>query len=222
MHVCGEENAMPSAPGMALGGMSGGTLLSPSESAGGAGSLKKRKSFDFNLVSEKMKRCRIAVSPGELRLRRDLEEFAALQAAGAAEGQGLRVMRMMDPLVVQVHFDPPGQPPGAPPTQPPAPLGSPHAGSPTPAACPGLFTVKVPRFYPHQPPVAIALDAALHGRVPCVGAGGQVLHPLLQKDWSSVMTFKEVLQALRCVHDMCAGGRPPPPPRGFAGMHVCS
>lgn len=213
MHVCDEG---------ATGGGGGGPLAD----------LRKRKSFDFNLVSEKMKRCRIAGIPGEIRLRKDLSECGDLSDVSYLDN--IRILTTADPLVVQVQFE----------ARAPPPSHHHQAGTAKPPR-PSFFTIKVPKFYPHEPPVVTVPDASFHGRVPFVSHEGKVTHPLLLPgSWRALGCLKDVVTALAGIrqceseqHLIAAMQQDQPPPAvtqhhaagtsanaqggGYMGMHVC-
>jgi hypothetical protein len=174
----------------------------------------KRKSFDINVASEKMKRCRIAVSPGELRLRKDLEQCHDLEDARLADS--LRFIRTPDPLTVNILFESPAPSLGM---GGAAPLRAGPSGAMMGLGRPNAFSIKVPRFYPHSPPLVTVPDPKFHGRLPFVGEDGRVTHPLVNQDWNVIMTLRDVVGALRLIRAW--DGKEPARLDSDASMHVC-
>lgn len=145
---------------------------------GGDEPRQKRKTLDFEMVSEKMKRCRIAGIPGEIRLRKDIRECADLGDVSFLDN--VRLLQTADPLIVNVRFEARASP----------------CLAPVRPSRPSFFSVRVPKFYPHEPPVVSVPDVAFHGRVPFVGIDGKVTHPLLGRNWCAIGCMKDVIKAL--------------------------
>lgn len=136
---------------------------------------RKRKSLDFTIVDEKMKRCRIAVSPGEIRLRRDMEDCRDMSDVLGVGGGQMRISRTPDPLVVHLHFRFPNDN----------------------VIAPMNFQLKVPRYYPHSAPEILVSDSQFHGHFPYVRPNGCIHHPALHRHWDATKTLKDVI---RCIY----------------------
>ncbi|CAM9482800.1 unnamed protein product [Ectocarpus sp. 4 AP-2014] len=152
-----------------------------------------------------VKKCRVSSTPGELRLKRDLVECDLLLQEGVARFD----KAAGNPLKCQLTFlcsieGGVGGDPG----QDVAPSG---AAGDTPAAAgerrvPTTFSVVVPKFYPHDPPLVYA-DRCFSRTCSFVRKDGMLQVPFLTTGvWSSVstMTFvaRTLLQGLR---DFVAG-----------------
>ena len=95
----------------------------------------KRKSDNDKVsacLSEQIKRCRISVTPGELRLRKDISAITNLRG---------------------VEFDYPNSP---------SSLIIRFTSTDLSSLCPKSFHVTVPRFYPHDLPIVKCLDSGFH------------------------------------------------------------
>ncbi|CAM9533820.1 unnamed protein product [Ectocarpus fasciculatus] len=152
-----------------------------------------------------VKKCRVSSTPGELRLKRDLVECDLLLQEGVA-----RFDKMAgNPLKCQLTFLCPiegGM--GGNPGQGAAPSS---AAGDTPAIAaerrvPTTFSVVVPKFYPHDPPLVYA-ERCFSRTCSFVGEDGMLQLPFLTTGvWSSVSTMafvaRTLLQGLR---DFVAG-----------------
>mmetsp|Transcript_7423 Transcript_7423/g.9248 ORF Transcript_7423/g.9248 Transcript_7423/m.9248 type:complete len:304 (-) Transcript_7423:150-1061(-) len=133
---------------------------------------KRKLVNEDDLVSEELnKKCRITVSPGELRLEHDWEHCAELIESGLVTF----VRNIRNPLNFQFFFPD---------------LRKSGLSLPT------TFSIQIPRFYPHQPPI-IFCDRSFSAQCPFVDSNGQIKNPFFQEEWNSISTLKDVVIAVR-------------------------
>eukprot|EP00617_Octactis_speculum_P019612 CAMPEP_0185752282 /NCGR_PEP_ID=MMETSP1174-20130828/11091_1 /TAXON_ID=35687 /ORGANISM="Dictyocha speculum, Strain CCMP1381" /LENGTH=197 /DNA_ID=CAMNT_0028429675 /DNA_START=27 /DNA_END=620 /DNA_ORIENTATION=- len=113
------------------------------------------------------------MAPGELRLRHDLKD-ARFMALCVTHGIQVTVLHTH----VQIHVSSPG---------------SDREGS-----YPDLFTVRVPHYYPHEPPLVFAgmrwHSDDLWRQI--VAWDGRVVLQSLTQDWNATRTFEDVVKIL--------------------------
>ncbi|CAM9628946.1 unnamed protein product [Chrysoparadoxa australica] len=138
--------------------------------------LKRTRSPDFTEVVEAVKKCRITVYPGELRMRRDVADCEA------SEERVRFVKDKRDRLRFGMSLD----------------LGlAGHENQVVLSEIPLKFTVQTPRFYPHAPP-AICCNVRYHTTCPqFVDADGMVRAAILGPSWRSVHTLRDVVGVIR-------------------------
>ncbi|CAM9756049.1 unnamed protein product [Pylaiella littoralis] len=156
---------------------------------------------------DQVKKCRVSSTPGELRLKRDLVDCDLLRRQGIARFD----KTAGDPLKCQLTFlcpigalgvSPPPQVVAAAAGARVASGGVSAAGS---VACssssssrgvPTTFSVIVPKFYPHEPPLLYA-ERCFSRTCSFVGEDGLLDLPFLSRGvWSSVSTMALVTEAL--------------------------
>ncbi|CAM9343654.1 unnamed protein product, partial [Discosporangium mesarthrocarpum] len=161
-------------------------------------------SDDESLV-ERVKKCRVSLTPGELRLKKDLVECKRLEEEGIA-----RIDRTVgNPLKCTLTFLRPLGDPGAPPVAErieggaSAVHGDPRAGPRAGVGVgggvsriPTVFTVLVPKYYPHDPP-SVYTNSTYSCSCPFVGSDGMVDFPfVLRGHWTSIQTMLMLVETL--------------------------
>jgi len=137
-----------------------------------AEALKRKSGSDDDAVSEELnKKCRITVTPGELRLAHDWDHCKEL----VDQGMVTFLRNPRTPLRFQFYFP-----------------DLRKAG----LSLPNIFNIQIPRFYPHQPPI-IFCDCSFYQQCAFVGSDGRVIDPLLNQNWSSILTLQDVITTMR-------------------------
>uniref|UniRef100_A0A7S2RRB3 UEV domain-containing protein n=1 Tax=Rhizochromulina marina TaxID=1034831 RepID=A0A7S2RRB3_9STRA len=131
---------------------------------------------------EHFKRFRITVAPGELRLKHDMQEDA-LQQLCAAHSLDVQI-RGRNPLIVRVDASVLVR------QLQPSAERQPHA--------PQVFTIEIPRFYPHEAPLVYVDPMWSHHELwgQLIETSGKVTHPAWLAEWNATSSFVAVLTAV--------------------------
>mmetsp|Transcript_72622 Transcript_72622/g.142213 ORF Transcript_72622/g.142213 Transcript_72622/m.142213 type:complete len:351 (+) Transcript_72622:180-1232(+) len=143
--------------------------------------------------SEAMKKIRVSVHPGEIRLKRDLDE-SQFKKISDLHNITWRIVGHQ-PIVIQIHIGvlfPKQDFQGC---NALAKLETEHF--------PKEFTFVVPRFYPHDAPLVYLMESPTSWalRQPWAEAldkrytDGRLFHPLLMKDWSATWGFTQAVHS---------------------------
>lgn len=72
---------------------------------------------------------------------------------------------------------------------------------------PRRFSVKISKYYPHCRPVVTCLDNNFQSN--CITSNGEVLHPILQENWSALCSLKTVIVVLDNMRTQLVFNQPP-------------
>jgi ubiquitin-protein ligase len=118
---------------------------------------------------EQTKKLRITVSAGEIRLKKDVAEFLAL------ESEDVAIIPTDNPLVITVRY----------------------RESCDGVRLPNVFQITVQKFYPHDRPGVRCLDSGFQSAE--IGDDGYVNHPNLQVNWNPICTLLDILSVIDSV-----------------------
>eukprot|EP01038_Epipyxis_sp_PR26KG_P008438 gene8438-11415_t len=117
---------------------------------------------------EKIKRCRITNTPGELRLQKDVQEL---------NEDGVNIKFSVNPASIIITFD--------------------KSGEEDDFYLPSSFSVEVPKYYPHSAPQIKCLDNQIYQTSSYINVNGDVIHIGLNQNWNALCSLRNVVEILK-------------------------
>lgn len=116
-------------------------------------------------LTEQIKKVRITTTPGDLRLQKDILDIQKI------EHLGIRIQESPEKSCIILTF------------------------TDMPPSCPHSYHIRVPKFFPHDPPQVTCMNPEYHCQY--IEPSGRVHHPALGGSWTAINSLMDVVQILQ-------------------------